>query len=58
MKKGFTIVQPLIFRRVVCMIKKYIYWKNPRIYAIYYFCNNTIYFNLNFSGKTKLYILK
>ena len=38
--------------------KKYIEYNNDRIYAIYYNSNNTIYYNVNFRGKTQMIIVK
>ena len=32
------------------MIKKYIKLNNNKIFAIYYFCNHTIYYNINYNG--------
>ena len=40
------------------MIKKYIRFYNRKIYAIYYRRNNTIYYNLNFSGEAQLIVFK
>ena len=40
------------------MIKKYIYWYDCRVYAIYYSSINTIYYNLDFNGATQLIICK
>ena len=36
------------------MSKKYIFLKRNDIYAIYYRCNNTVYYNLDFTGKTQI----
>lgn len=40
------------------MNKKYIRHYNCKIYAIVYRKNKTIYYNLNFFGKTQLIIFK
>ncbi len=40
------------------MIRKYIFHRNRRIYAIYYRMSGTLYINLNFHGKLVLIILK
>ncbi len=33
---------------------KYINYDNHTIYALYYRENNTIYYNINFTGKTQI----
>lgn len=40
------------------MQKRHIYYKNCKIYAIYYRNADTIYYNLNFNGSVELIILK
>jgi len=40
------------------MKKKYIHYWDKSIYALYYRSNHTLYINLNFKGKLKLYIYK
>ncbi len=40
------------------MRKKYIYYNDDRIYAIYFQRSDTIYYNLDFSGFTRLIIYK
>ena len=40
------------------MVKKYIHFRDERIYAIYYRKSNTIYYNLDFYGKAEFIIVK
>ena len=40
------------------MIKKYINYYDGRVYAIFYRKSNTIYYNLFYTGTTKLIIYK
>nr|DAP16086.1 MAG TPA: hypothetical protein [Caudoviricetes sp.] len=40
------------------MIRKYIYYRNTYIYAIYCKCNNTLYYNLDFKGSTQLIVIQ
>nr|DAV98897.1 MAG TPA: hypothetical protein [Caudoviricetes sp.] len=40
------------------MIKKYICFDSPKVYAIYYRVTNTIYYNVMFAAQTKLYIIR
>lgn len=40
------------------MRKKYIYYNDKYIYALYYRESNIIYYNLNFIGKTQIIIFK
>ncbi len=44
--------------RVTDMVKKYIYYKDHSIYALYYSANDTIYYNLSFAGKVHVIIYK
>lgn len=39
------------------MSKKYIFLNRNDIYAIYYRCINTVYYNLGFKNKTQIIIL-
>nr|DAM35684.1 MAG TPA: hypothetical protein [Caudoviricetes sp.] len=41
----------------VRMSKKYIFLNRNDIYAIYYRCINTVYYNLRFKNKTQIIIL-
>lgn len=38
--------------------RKHIHYKDCRIYALYYRNSNTLYYNIDFLGKTKIIILK
>lgn len=38
--------------------KKHIRYRDDKIYALYYYSNNTVYYNRNFKNKTKMIILK
>ena len=40
------------------MAKKYINYKDSSVYALYYKENDTVYYNLNFSGKTKIILYR
>lgn len=40
------------------MIKKYVNMDNDEIYATFYRTNKTMYYNINFCGKTKIILLK
>lgn len=40
------------------MIKKYIFFDDPTVYAIYYRATNTIYYNVMFAARTKLYVIR
>lgn len=40
------------------MSRKYIFLKRKDIYAIYYRCTCTIYYNLDFSNKTQIILLR
>ena len=42
---------------VLVKIIKYIEYKDRRVYAIYYPVSKTMYYNLNFAGRTKIYFL-
>lgn len=40
------------------LIKVYInYYKDTTVFAYYYFASNKIYYNLAFTGSTKIYVL-
>jgi hypothetical protein len=39
------------------MIKKFIHYPEKTIFAIYYVKHKVMYYNLNFSGATKIYIM-
>lgn len=38
------------------MTKKYIHYPRKSVFALYYVKEKVIYYNLNFQGKTKLYL--
>lgn len=40
------------------MKKKYIYFYDPKVYAIYYRATKTLYYNMYFTAKTKLILFK
>lgn len=40
------------------MIRKYIHYPDTDIFAIYYAKQKIIYYNLNFNGKTKIYVVQ
>ena len=42
--------------RVMLIVVKYVHYKHTYVYALYYRSNNTLYYNLLFSGKCKLII--
>lgn len=42
----------------MAMARKYIHYRKPYVYAIYYRSNNTIYINLDFKGTTQIIIFK
>ncbi len=39
------------------MRKKYLKLNDTSIYAVYYSCNRVLYFNLDYNGTTKIFIL-
>lgn len=40
------------------MIRKYIYYCDKRVFALYYKTTKTIYYNINFAADTKLILFK
>lgn len=38
--------------------RKYVRYKDKNVYALYYYSNNTVYYNLNFDCKTQTIIFK
>ncbi len=40
------------------MIKKYIFYNDKKVFALYYRETKTIYYNVNFAAETKLIIFK
>lgn len=38
--------------------KKYFRYRDDKVYALYYYSNNTVYYNRNFKNKIKMIILK
>lgn len=38
--------------------KKYVRYKYKDVYAIYYYSNNTVYYNLNFDSETQRIVFK
>lgn len=40
------------------MNKKYVYYYDKRVFALYYRTTNTIYYNIDFAANTKLILLK
>ena len=40
------------------MSKKYIFLNRKDIYAIYYRCAHTIYYNLDFDNKTQIILMR
>ena len=38
------------------MIRKYVYYKDTYVYALYYRSTNTLYYNRNFTGECKIII--
>lgn len=51
------IIKKIIKDRHISHVK-YINYDNQDIYALYYRKNNTIYYNLNFDGKTQIITYK
>jgi hypothetical protein len=45
-------------KTIETMVKKRIHYSDCGIYALYYRSRNTIYYNMDFSGKSKIIILK
>ena len=40
------------------MIRKYIHYPDADIFAIYYLKQKILYYNLNFNGRTKIYVIQ
>lgn len=51
------LARPFSGKGVVLMKIKYINYKSRRVYALYYANCKTMYYNLRFNGRTKMYLL-